>query len=76
MVHEDYAQQGTIVQRLIEELFEVGHAISKAERFGMCSHHPVTSIRNDYAIESEMRDFVRVWNEYANQHDLPQLEAA
>lgn len=75
-------RQGSAEVRLMEEAMEVakaaldlGHATSKAERFGMDDHHPKLAKTNRELVAEEMADLVRHWNELAEREGLPTYAA-
>lgn len=75
MVGDEWQRfQGPEEVRVIEELLEVGHQITKALRFGWDEMHPEKGLSNREMAVVEMRDLEFQWNELAEKVDLPKIE--
>jgi hypothetical protein len=75
MVGNDWQRkQGSVEVRLMEECAEVIQATSKGIRFGWNNFHPGSNVGNCQIVESEMRDLVTIWNEFAKNYNLQTLK--
>jgi hypothetical protein len=65
MSHPDYDHVGCPVDKLLEELHEVGMAVCKAKRFGWLSRHPdkPEGPTNFEHLRDEMQDLTKRWEE-------------
>jgi len=76
MSDERYKRIGPVETRLVEELAEVIHAVSKAIRFGWNDWHPETKDTNKVNTAGEMQDVIATWNELAMREGLQRIEWA